>query len=418
MSTPVTDANAAAAQLYYNLRPDINFGGAVESRKSARLHRPIVATRHDARSESRFHVEVTCTAAISDNNSLPLTQTASNLIYNTLEHIVPMNIQSRVREEQGKCVASKVGKPQERCSANSPGLRIDIISRELWRCNVEVDPSGFLEHIEQLIQAVMCGTHRNVARSSKRQEKLKRLANRFIHLPDVERTEFQAWVNGITHKHQPIARSATKSGSASDTWKQAHSPGFTAYQPKCTKHTSISAALLKEIEKPLVSNQKDGFIYVFWDKEHFGKVKIGRTNNLERRLKEWDRDCKRTHMYHPISQSGELSKIPHVNRIERLVHIELKECRKQRYCPSCKKNHQEWFDVGEASVAKVILKWQDWIMQRPYALDSKTQTWVLKPEVMKTLAQVCEPVVLVEKQLPLHHASGKKGQRGSKRRTL
>ncbi|KAF1964528.1 DUF1766-domain-containing protein [Bimuria novae-zelandiae CBS 107.79] len=392
-------------------------------------------------------MEVICTAATSDNNSLPRTQTVLNLIHKTLEHIVPMTIQSRVMEKQGKCVASKIGKPHERCSSNSPGLRIDIISQELSRCNVEVDPSGFLKHIERLIPAVMCGTHQNVARSSKRQEILKGLVTRFIHLSDAERTEFQAWVSAIAPSHLPmgvpiptahmsqkdtknaasktlnirdvpVAPSATKSGPTSDTWKQAHLPGFTAYQPKRSKDISISDALLKEIEKPLPYTQKDGFIYVFWDKEHFGKVKIGRTDDLERRLKEWDRACKRTHIYHPVSQRGELSKIPHVNRIERLIHIELKECRKQRYCQSCNKNHQEWFDVGEASVTKILRKWQDWIMQRPYALDSKTETWVLRPEVKGTLAQVCEPVVLVEKQLPLRRASGVKGQRRSKRQTI
>jgi hypothetical protein len=359
-----------------------------------------------------------------------------------------MAIQSRAMEKPGKCVASKVEKPHERCSSNSPGLRIDIISRELSRSNVEVDPSVFLEHIDRLVQAVMCGTHRNVARASKRQKKLKDLATGFIQLPAAERTEFQAWVDAIARSHlpvrvqtptvhmsrkdtksaasktlktrdEPVAPSATKTSLASDTWKQEHLPGFTAYQPKRTKDKSISTALLEEIKKPLTDSAlKDGFIYVFWDKEHFGKVKIGRTNNLERRLKEWDKACDRTHMYHPASQRDELSKFPHVNRIERLIHIELKECRKQRHCQSCNKNHIEWFDVGEASVTKIFRKWQDWIMQRPYALDAKTETWLLRPEVEKTLAQVCEPVVLVEKQLPLRRASGAKGQRRSKRRTI
>ncbi|OAG07516.1 DUF1766-domain-containing protein [Paraphaeosphaeria sporulosa] len=443
----IANANAAAAQPCYNLRPDFNFGGATESKTSARPHRSIVVTRHDARSESKPQIEVKRTAEISDKNSLPRTQMASNLLHTTLEHIVPMTIQSRVMENHGKCVASKVGKPQERCSSKSPGLGIDIISRNLSRCNVEADPSGVLEHIERLVEAVMCGTHRNVARSSKRQEKLKNLATCFVKLSGAERTEFQAWLSAIAPRHlptgvqpttvhipqkdtksaasktletrdKPVAPSATKKNPAGDTWKQAHLPGFRAYQPKSTKDQSISTALHREIIKPLPpSSLKDGFIYVFWDKEHFGKVKIGRTNDLERRLKEWNRDCNRIHMYHPASQREELSKIPHVSRIERLIHIELKECRKQRYCPSCDKTHQEWFDVGEASVTKIFRKWQDWIMQRPYALDPITDTWVLRPEVMQTLDQVCEPVVLAEKPLPLRRAAAK-GPKKPKRRSL
>jgi hypothetical protein len=359
-----------------------------------------------------------------------------------------MSIQSRSMEKPAKCVASLVGRPHERCSSNSSGVSIGIISRELSRCNVGADPSGFLEHIDRLVQAAMCRTHQKVARLSKRQETLKDLVTRFIHLSDVERTEFQAWLDAVAAdilpvrvqtptvqmspkeiksaasktlktRDEPVAPSATKSNLTSDTQKQAHLPGFTAYQPKCTQDLDIPTALLEEIIKPLKpSALKDGFIYVFWDKENFGKVKIGRTNDLERRLKEWDRGCKRTHMYHPASQRGELSKIPHVNRIERLIHIELKEFRKQRHCQSCNKNHQEWFDVGEDLVTKVFRKWHDWIMQKPYAPDAITREWVLRPEVMETLAQVCEPVALVKKQLQSHRTTGAKGQRRTKRQTI
>lgn len=368
------------------------------------------------------------------------------LIYKTLEFIVPMTIQARVVENQGKCVASKVGSPHERCSSNSPGHEIDIISRELSRCNVDSDPSGFIEHIDGLIGAVMCGTHRRSARSSTRQEKLKDLVTRFTHLSDAERTEFQIWVNAIALGHlpvvvptptlhtsprdtksttsktlktrnEPVAPSATQSGPASGALHHANVPGFKPYQPKRTQNKSISAALREEIEKPLRSSPEEGFIYVFWDTEHFGKTKIGRTKNLERRLKQWQK-CNPTHTYHPLSQRDELSKIPHVVHIERLIHIELKECRKQRYCHKCNVNHIEWFEAGEASVTKILRKWEDWIMQRPYAQDPRTGTWLLRPEMMETLDQVCEPVVLVDKQLPLRRASGEKGRRRSKRRTI
>jgi hypothetical protein len=407
-------------------------------------------SRSDAKKEdvSKCDTELPCTVAVHDDSSLPSSRTSSKPLYPDLEHIIPKAIQSRAIEHPGRCVASKVGKPHVKCTAKIPGANIDIESWEISGDDIEDHPSRFLGHIEELIQESMCGTHRNVALSSKRQKKLRELVTCITDLSVMEYTEFKAWVDAITSSTPPardqaptvhivgkdtgsgasktfeprdvaIALSATKRSLTTASSEQVYLPGFSTYQPKRTQNLSVSSALREEIMKPLTpSALKAGFIYLFWDLENFGAVKIGRTNNLARRLADWNRGCGRTHMYHPASQRGELSEIPHVNRIERLMHIELKQCRKQRWCKGCGKNHVEWFVVGETLVTQIFRKWHDWIMQKPYALNATTKQWELRPGMIDTLDQVCEPVAGVEKQQPLRRAGGAKQGKKAKRQTI
>ena len=441
------DDNPTAAQAGYNRNPEFNFGSIPAAKTSIRSHRATVVTQKHAKNESKVNTKNSCVAPTSVNNDPPRAWNTSKLTHDILDHIVPLNIHSRILEHPEKCVASIVTKPGERCKSKRRGSSINAIIGKLSRCNVELDLKRFLQHIDQLVEAAMCGTHLNSARAKKRQEKLNHLVNDFTELSYEDRAEFQSWMDTIaprdlhTGAPTPMARvsrvdntaaiqtfetpeeptlpSMKQDTPASDARKQSPLSKFQDYQPKITKNKSISSALLEEITQPLKpSALKDGFIYVFWDKEHFGKVKIGRTNNLKRRLEEWNKDCNREHMYHPVSRREGLQMMPHVSRIERLIHLELKECRKQRYCSSCNKNHTEWFDVGEALVTEIYNKWKEWIMRKPYALDVVSGKWMLRPEMVETLEQVCTPVCLVEKKPPLRRVSGPKGRRSSGRRIM
>lgn len=443
--TPVVESNAAIAQAEYSLSPDFNFGGNFESNTPSRTLRSTTTTENRAVIEAKTQTEFTCTAITSDQIRPAPTKKMLNNIIKTLEEIVPMTIHFRSEAVQRKCVASKVKKPRERCSYKNSGDDIAGICWDLSRCDVEMDSSKYLDHVDRLVQAAMCGIHQKVAASNERQRILGDLATDYKSLTHVERSIFQAWMDAIetgrhivdlralvfqentasmtckTGKSRKSAAPSTAS-TASGTREQAHTAGFVAYLPKKTKNKSISDALLEEIEKPLGKLAlKDGFIYVFWDKEHFGKVKIGLTKDLEARLKQWDNRCNRKHSYHPVSKREVNPVIPHVQRVERLIHTELKDCRKQRYCERCKQDHIEWFEAGEVLVTEIVHKWQDWIMQRPYALDAKTGEWVLTCQARATLAQVCEPVVPFQKPLPPRRTSGAshgKSQRKSKRRTI
>lgn len=128
-------------------------------------------------------------------------------------------------------------------------------------------------------------------------------------------------------------------------------------------------------------------------------LKIGRANNVHRRMHEWTRQCGyslslvRFYPYvssstptpspqaspansrRPSSQNantnrrasdaGIVRKVPTVNRVERMIHLELAEQRVMKKCEACGKQHQEWFEVeatkdGVKKVDEVIKRWVDW----------------------------------------------------------
>jgi hypothetical protein len=428
----VADAHSLTAEEAYMLAPDFDF----EHNIPAPQLRAVISNE-----------AMVCSA---DNNLKCVAVTnstqASPKHVEILEQIVPYSIHSRLAQTPHLCVASLVGRSQDKCSSKRPSGSIDGIVEHILRCDAKTNHVKFLDLIEELVRVAMCGTHRNSALSKRRQEKLKVLLASLSHPSTQDYSDIQAWIGaisnrksfpgdpgpvddglGIAHKptpHKPYqapnalaARPVTRSATTSVPVALEHSPHFSAYQPKWTKSLSVSEALREVIIKPLKpTDKKPGFIYVFWDKEHFGKLKIGRTKDLKRRLEEWNRDCGRVHAYHPAIRRGELPEIPHVSRVERLIHTELKDRRKERACASCGVKHQEWFDVSDALALKVFQKWQDWIIQEPYMFDARTGEWVLRPDMMETLSQVCEPVSpeLIE-QRPLRNRAAKKDKRKSRR---
>ncbi|KAL8742659.1 MAG: hypothetical protein Q9190_004894 [Brigantiaea leucoxantha] len=123
-------------------------------------------------------------------------------------------------------------------------------------------------------------------------------------------------------------------------------------------------------------------------------LKIGRATNVQRRMNEWRRQCGydlSIIRYYPYRDSmGQLSapsnmplphqpsassdippsvqprgKVPHVHRVERLIHIELAEQRITKPCEACGREHREWFEVngdraGVRAVHEVIKRWVKW----------------------------------------------------------
>lgn len=116
------------------------------------------------------------------------------------------------------------------------------------------------------------------------------------------------------------------------------------------------------------------------------RLKIGRTSNVQRRLNEWTRQCShnltliRYYPYTPSSPSpsprrnggggGGLEagrKVPHVNRVERLIHIELRDIRVSDLgrCNECNREHREWFEIAAEKnelrrVEECIRRWVQW----------------------------------------------------------
>lgn len=115
-------------------------------------------------------------------------------------------------------------------------------------------------------------------------------------------------------------------------------------------------------------------------------LKIGRANNVQRRLNEWTRQCGynlsliRYYPYHGSSSpaaspsrsttSVTPTKVPNVHKVERLIHLELSAQRAtgSGKCESCGREHREWFEVtasreGVKEVDEVIRRWVDWSMK-------------------------------------------------------
>ncbi|KAI2643642.1 meiotically up-regulated gene 113-domain-containing protein [Xylaria nigripes] len=188
-----------------------------------------------------------------------------------------------------------------------------------------------------------------------------------------------------------------------------------------------AANLLKELSKPISPTDEAGYIYIFWltpesqsssspaetardllsppsrpdmrqrrtsdvlqaaaDKSKqtgsSGKtilLKIGRANNVQRRLNEWHRQCGydlSLIRYYPYVSSSQQStpqqstprKMPHSHKVERLIHIELEgqglRVKPKVNCPACGKHHKEWFEIeatraGINAVDEIVRRWSDW----------------------------------------------------------
>ncbi|KAK3717193.1 hypothetical protein LTR37_005902 [Vermiconidia calcicola] len=216
-----------------------------------------------------------------------------------------------------------------------------------------------------------------------------------------------------------------------------------------------TSALLAELTKPISPHDEEGYIYIFWltpqsktappestarsllappvcqRPEHHRRIsdvmsefsydgdndpestarstggrsdirklktimlKIGRANNITRRMNEWQRQCGyalnlvRWYPYVPSSTpqtspdrrasaplypdlsrpttgSGEgVHKVPCVKRVERLIHLELAENQVKKQCAACGKEHREWFEVevsqaGVKAVDEVVRRWVGW----------------------------------------------------------
>lgn len=185
-----------------------------------------------------------------------------------------------------------------------------------------------------------------------------------------------------------------------------------------------TSTLLSELSKPISSADMEGYIYMFWltPESHSSKpgddaasdlletpskgsahkrretdvlqryasqkrgpsqtktvlLKIGRAENVHRRLSQWSKQCSYNITlirYYPYASSSARQsdgeslprKVPHVHRVERLVHVELTEKRvtDQGPCQNCGQEHREWFEIeasrdGLRAVDEVIRRWVAW----------------------------------------------------------
>lgn len=147
--------------------------------------------------------------------------------------------------------------------------------------------------------------------------------------------------------------------------------------PKIRKLTTseIISKIREQVTKSI--SQPDllarGSIYVFRHSTGFGYHKIGRSKDVEHRLKQWAESCK----YEIDERADILNRINrealHPHRLELLIHTELITKRFKVVECGCddQTNHQEWFDVDANHAQKIIAKWTLWMQQEPSPYDEE-----------------------------------------------
>ncbi|OAG05472.1 DUF1766-domain-containing protein [Paraphaeosphaeria sporulosa] len=232
------------------------------------------------------------------------------------------------------------------------------------------------------------------------------------------------------------------------TSRPSETSALLSYIPKSISPQTTSA-LLTELSKPISGHDEEGYIYIFWltpesagpapsstassllapptrpeqgrrtsdvlrqysvrrpqrprldaaEEKNTILLKIGRANNVTRRMHEWTRQCGyslslvRFYPYVPSTPTASpqgspahsrrpsynnqrppdparrvsegVRKVPHAHRVERLIHIELAGQRVTKKCDACGKDHREWFEVeaskeGVKGVDEVVKRWVEW----------------------------------------------------------
>lgn len=168
------------------------------------------------------------------------------------------------------------------------------------------------------------------------------------------------------------------------------------YYPKSYKWKSISKVLEEKIIAPLSENEikREGHIYIYWHPGNFGRVKIGYTKDIEQRLRDWEKQCKKTLYIHFPKEEERGRPVQHIARVEKLVHAELKDYRRQEVqCPGCARRHIEWFELDKNVAVDVVKKWTTWMTKMPYIRKDRggESQWVLTDEAWKLSRDICKP---------------------------
>ncbi|OJD26256.1 hypothetical protein ACJ73_02375 [Blastomyces percursus] len=111
-------------------------------------------------------------------------------------------------------------------------------------------------------------------------------------------------------------------------------------------------------------------------------LKIGRAANVHRRMNQWKEQCGHNltlMRYYPYASASPSvhpgaplppRKVPHVHKVERLVHLELADRRVklQEPCEGCGRKHKEWFEIKAdreqlRMVDACVKRWVEWSEQ-------------------------------------------------------
>lgn len=204
-----------------------------------------------------------------------------------------------------------------------------------------------------------------------------------------------AAVSGISEKGQgaqpPTPRSSNTAGQPKGT---PGSPNWTRKGVEKARH-EIVTKLCRQMKRNVATAARgtnDGWIYIFSSPNFPGHLKIGRTTNEIRvRKQQIKSQCKDYELDMVVEEECFKKTSWHV-RLEKLIHEDLSDERRQFPC-SCKKpnsehnsdggntkqtKHGEWFAIDETRAKDVVKKWKDWMRQEPYSKDGRLNEAMLQ----------------------------------------
>ncbi len=187
------------------------------------------------------------------------------------------------------------------------------------------------------------------------------------------------------------------------------------FDPKARSKSStgdfLRGAIMRDLTKREIINS--GVIYIYWFPGNFGHLKIGVTTRaVEERLKEWRKKCGHRPLLVYPDLLVDRQPVPHIFRVEALVHAELRNCRKTEQCKACKTNHKEWFEKSLGDATAAVKKWSAWMRTAPYMeevisdWDEATETivsrsnWKFKRELVSRVQHLCEPTRDISRSRP------------------
>ncbi|KAI4148386.1 MAG: hypothetical protein LQ340_005106 [Diploschistes diacapsis] len=118
-----------------------------------------------------------------------------------------------------------------------------------------------------------------------------------------------------------------------------------------------------------------GFIYVYTDDSLPNHLKIGSTTKpVMERIKGREQECRVP--FGTIRVPVRSWEVSHPVLVESLVHSELLPERRFLDC-ECRRNHDEWFEIGQERAQAVIERWKDWMNGKPEPLlsEARGNTW-------------------------------------------
>ena len=340
-----------------------------------------------------------------------------------LSRLLNIDIQARLLESPCRCLASTAQVPPARCTTytgdeNKPQVvaALDTVSE----LKITTEKVSFAEKLDEFIDLTFCGKYhswrarqtlrlwmwldvdfefRRAVPTPRTKDMLSIQENmalqRDMRFEKAKTTEAVPNSNiSNTTTNIPDIHSVSSLASCHNSYpvtvrtRNITSPARTYIRRTSKKHLTPTAL-------------KTGYLYVYRLVGLPGErqlYKIGYTCvGVRQRIRRWEEQCgHKAEIIYP-STISEGRAIKHVQRLEQLVHMDLKIYqRHERNCWKCsgrrdgkKRSHREWFRTCEYRIKAVIMKWRAWIEQRPYK--DINGVWQLEERCERQLDGLCTP---------------------------